>query len=201
LRRFIRSFGIVQSASLKLISLHVALVSSLYRCCAGDVTRIPRNKVHWAWVRDGQNCSMIECHASALPGHGEVRKSAVSLLADDEVLSDDKIAANARVHTDPEEIRTGAGNFSIDARLGLPGAPPRRTQAPLNAADRTTSAKRLISVEVARAQVSVRLEPDLSPTNRLDIKDKAQWMEQPYGSAPLPYRRPARPIRPAPIAS
>jgi putative oxidoreductase len=25
---------------------------------------------------------------------------------------------------------TGAGKFSIDARLGLPGAPPRRTQAP-----------------------------------------------------------------------
>jgi putative oxidoreductase len=25
---------------------------------------------------------------------------------------------------------TGAGKYSIDARLGLPGAPPRRTQAP-----------------------------------------------------------------------
>jgi quercetin dioxygenase-like cupin family protein len=76
-----------------------------YRCRAGDIMRIPRNKVHWAWVRDGHNCSVIECHAPALPGHGEARKSAVSLLADDEVLSDDKIAANARVHIDPEEIR------------------------------------------------------------------------------------------------
>jgi hypothetical protein len=39
-----------------------------------------------------------------LPGHGEARKSAVSLLADDEALSDDKVAANARVHVDPEQI-------------------------------------------------------------------------------------------------
>ena len=108
LRRFIRSFGIVQSASLKLISLHVALGSSLYRCRAGDVMRIPRNEAPWAWVRDDRNCSVIECHAPALPGHGEARKSAVPLLADDEVLSDDKIAANARVHVDPEQIRKDA---------------------------------------------------------------------------------------------
>src|SRR3546814_11659017 len=39
-------------------------------------------------------------------------------------------------------------------------------------ADRTTSAKRSISVEVARAQVSVRLEHGLSLTNRIDIKDE-----------------------------
>src|SRR3546814_6343276 len=93
LRRFIRSFGIVQSASLQLILLHVALSSSLYRCRAGDVMRVPRNKDPWTWMRDGQSCS--ECHAPALPGHGEARKSAVSLLADDEALSDDRIAANA----------------------------------------------------------------------------------------------------------
>jgi hypothetical protein len=104
LRRFIRSFGIVQSASLQLISLHVALGSSLYRCRAGDVMRVPRNKAPWAWVRDGRSCSVIECPAPALPGHGKARKSGVSALADDEVLSDDKIAANARVHIDPEQI-------------------------------------------------------------------------------------------------
>jgi hypothetical protein len=56
-------------------------------------------------VRDGQHCSVIECPAPALPGHGKARKSGVSALADDEVLSDDKIAANARVHVDPEQIR------------------------------------------------------------------------------------------------
>ena len=108
LRRFIRSFGIVQSASLQLISLYVALVSSLCRCRAGDVMRVPRNKVPWAWVHDGQSCSVVKCPAPALPGHGEARKSAVSLLADDEVLFDDKIAANARVHVDPEQIRKDA---------------------------------------------------------------------------------------------
>src|SRR3546814_13574806 len=81
LRRFIRSFGIVQSASLQLISLHVALVSSLHRCRAGDVMRVPRHKAPWTWVHDGQNCPVIECHAMALPGHGEARELAVSPLA------------------------------------------------------------------------------------------------------------------------
>src|SRR3546814_1500281 len=67
LRRFIRSFGIVQSASLQLISLHVALVSSLHRCRAGDVMRVPRHKAPWTWVHDGQNCSVrSEEHTSEL---------------------------------------------------------------------------------------------------------------------------------------
>src|SRR3546814_80701 len=86
LRRFTRSFWIVQSASLQLISLHVALSSSLCRCRAGDVMRVPRNKAPWTWVHDGQSCSVIECPAPALPGHGEARKSAVSPLADVRVL-------------------------------------------------------------------------------------------------------------------
>src|SRR3546814_6786722 len=86
LRRFIRSFGIVQSALLQLISLHVALVSSLCRYRAGDAMRGPRHKAPWTWVHDGRNCSVIECLAPALPGHGEARKSAVSPLADVRVL-------------------------------------------------------------------------------------------------------------------
>src|SRR3546814_10369015 len=48
--------------------------------------RVPRHKAPWTWVHDGQNCSVIECHALALPGHGEARKLAVSPLADVRVL-------------------------------------------------------------------------------------------------------------------
>jgi quercetin dioxygenase-like cupin family protein len=76
-----------------------------YRCGKGDIMRIPRNKLHWAWVRADSNCSVIESHSPPLPGNGEARLSALSLLADDETLPDDKIAMNARVMMDPEEVR------------------------------------------------------------------------------------------------
>lgn len=76
-----------------------------YRCHAGDILRIPRNSLHWAWVRGRESCSVIETHSPPLPGHGEARNTAVSLLAPDETLSDDHVARNARVHMDPEEVR------------------------------------------------------------------------------------------------
>jgi mannose-6-phosphate isomerase-like protein (cupin superfamily) len=76
-----------------------------WRCTEGDIMRIPRDKLHWAWVRGSENCSVIEVHTPPLPGNGEeARKAAVGLLADDEVLSDDKCALNARVHMDPDEV-------------------------------------------------------------------------------------------------
>lgn len=77
-----------------------------WRCRAGDIMRIPRDKVHWAWVRGDENCSVIESHSPPLPGNGpEARAAAMSLLADDEELTDDKAAENARVEMDPEEVR------------------------------------------------------------------------------------------------
>jgi mannose-6-phosphate isomerase-like protein (cupin superfamily) len=76
-----------------------------WRCREGDIMRIPRDKVHWAWVRGTENCSVIEVHTPPLPGNGEVaRKAAHSLLADDEELTDDRCAQNARVEMDKEEV-------------------------------------------------------------------------------------------------
>jgi hypothetical protein len=48
------------------------------------------------------------------------------------------VGTGRRAHLEPVKTAartvaayvTGAGKYSIDARLGLPGAPPRRTQAP-----------------------------------------------------------------------
>lgn len=77
-----------------------------YRCTAGDIMRIPRDKVHWAWVRADENCTVIESHSPPLPGNTpENREVSVALLADDEELTDDKSALNARVEMDPEEVR------------------------------------------------------------------------------------------------
>jgi mannose-6-phosphate isomerase-like protein (cupin superfamily) len=76
-----------------------------WRCREGDIMRIPRDKLHWAWVRGTENCVVIEVHSPPLLGNSEeARKAAVPLLADDEELSDDKCALNARVHMDPKEV-------------------------------------------------------------------------------------------------
>lgn len=77
-----------------------------YRCRAGDIMRIPRDKVHWAWVRGDENCAVIESHSPPLPGNGaEARAAAVALLADDEELAEGKAALNARVPMDADEVR------------------------------------------------------------------------------------------------
>jgi mannose-6-phosphate isomerase-like protein (cupin superfamily) len=77
-----------------------------WRCTAGDIMRIPRDTVHWAWVRGTENCSVIESHSPPLPGNGaEARAAAYALLADDEELTDEKAAQNARVDMDPETVR------------------------------------------------------------------------------------------------
>ena len=76
-----------------------------WHCKPGDIMRIPRDKLHWAWVRSKEVCSVIETHSPPLPGHGAGRDAAVPLLADDEVLSEDRIAKNARVHMDPDEVK------------------------------------------------------------------------------------------------
>jgi mannose-6-phosphate isomerase-like protein (cupin superfamily) len=76
-----------------------------WRCREGDIMRIPRDKVHWAWVKGEENCAVVEVHTPPLPGNGEAaRKAATALLADDEVLSDDRCATNARVPMDPKDV-------------------------------------------------------------------------------------------------
>src|SRR5215469_9600093 len=52
-----------------------------WRCRAGDIMRIPRNKVHWAYNRGDAPCTIIESHCPPLIGNDEeARKTAVPLL-------------------------------------------------------------------------------------------------------------------------
>jgi quercetin dioxygenase-like cupin family protein len=44
---------------------------------AGDFFRIPRNAVHWGWVKSGRECTVIEVHAPAVDP--QKRKGAVGL--------------------------------------------------------------------------------------------------------------------------
>jgi mannose-6-phosphate isomerase-like protein (cupin superfamily) len=41
-----------------------------YRCKAGDVMRIPRNKVHWAWNRGNETAVVFESHSPPLRDRG-----------------------------------------------------------------------------------------------------------------------------------
>src|SRR5579872_4669921 len=44
---------------------------------AGDFYRVPRNAVHWGWVRSDQPCTILEVHAPALDP--STRKNIVGL--------------------------------------------------------------------------------------------------------------------------
>jgi hypothetical protein len=54
-----------------------------FRCKTGDFMRIPRNAVHWTWVRAAGGCTMLETHTPSLTGDPEL-KGAVSLVASTE---------------------------------------------------------------------------------------------------------------------
>lgn len=92
-----------------------------WRCRAGDIMRIPRGKVHWAWVRGNENSAVIESHAPPLPGNGpEARAAAAGLLAADEVLTDDRAARNERVDMSAAEVKRieAAAMAEEEAALG-----------------------------------------------------------------------------------
>ncbi len=46
----------------------------------GDIVRVPRNAVHWAWVREPGNCVLFESHTPPLIGDEKMSKGAFSLL-------------------------------------------------------------------------------------------------------------------------
>ncbi len=39
-----------------------------FRCVKGDIVRVPRNLVHWTWVRAAEGCLMVESHTPHLTG-------------------------------------------------------------------------------------------------------------------------------------
>ena len=51
-----------------------------YRAVKGDIVRIPRNAVHWAWVRDKGGCVLFESHTPPLTGDDKMKKGALPLL-------------------------------------------------------------------------------------------------------------------------
>jgi quercetin dioxygenase-like cupin family protein len=55
-----------------------------YRCKAGDVMRIPRNKVHWAWNRGPAQATVIETHSPPITANNQNLEKIVSLLGPDE---------------------------------------------------------------------------------------------------------------------
>jgi hypothetical protein len=55
-----------------------------YRCKAGDVMRIPRSKVHWAWNRGSETAIVFESHCPPLTGTIHGRGHAVALLGPDD---------------------------------------------------------------------------------------------------------------------
>ena len=55
-----------------------------FRAVKGDIVRIPRNAIHWAWVREPGNCVLFESHTPPLIGDEKMSKGAFSLLGPDE---------------------------------------------------------------------------------------------------------------------
>ena len=52
-----------------------------FRCRKGDIVRIPRNAVHWTWVRNVSGCTMLESHTPSLTGDPALRPGAVAMVA------------------------------------------------------------------------------------------------------------------------
>jgi quercetin dioxygenase-like cupin family protein len=52
-----------------------------FRARKGDIVRVPRNIVHWAWVRSAGGCTLLETHTPSLTGDPALAKGAVALVA------------------------------------------------------------------------------------------------------------------------
>ena len=50
-----------------------------FRCVKGDIVRVPRNLVHWTWVRAEKGCLMVETHTPQLTGDPDLAKRAYSM--------------------------------------------------------------------------------------------------------------------------
>lgn len=59
-----------------------------YLCRKGDIVRVPRNAIHWVWVRDPNGCTMLETHTAPLTGDPKLANGAVALAHKDEDFSE-----------------------------------------------------------------------------------------------------------------
>src|ERR1035437_1350388 len=86
-----------------------------YRCVKGDLLRIPRNKIHWAWNRGTAPCVMLESHTPPLIGDEMLRRAATPMLGPDE--NSDVITGVRNIHLDYdklEEVEQRAINDPIE---------------------------------------------------------------------------------------
>ncbi|HTI65964.1 MAG TPA: cupin domain-containing protein [Caulobacteraceae bacterium] len=93
----------VVEGSIWLFIGNVAILAS-----KGDIVRIPRNAVHWSWVREPGGCVLLETHTPPLIGDDKMKNGAVSLLAPDEDRA--KVTAVENIFT------TSAGMEEIEAQ-------------------------------------------------------------------------------------
>ena len=63
----------------------------------GDIVRIPRNALHWSWVREPGGCVLLETHTPPLTGDEKMKNGAISMLAEHEDTS--KIIAVENIFT------------------------------------------------------------------------------------------------------
>lgn len=81
---------------------------------AGDLCRIPRNAMHWAWNRNDADVTLIEVHAPACDPL--VRKGALGLYLDSETpnLSTAVNTVRSGFDADPMEIEARVLGMTVD---------------------------------------------------------------------------------------
>jgi quercetin dioxygenase-like cupin family protein len=80
----------------------------------GDIFRVPRNALHWSWVRGDRPCVLIEFHAPPLIGSARLRATAVALAGQGESL-----AGVAGIDSDWPEIDQAAAERRMLARAAI----------------------------------------------------------------------------------
>jgi quercetin dioxygenase-like cupin family protein len=64
--------------------LYVFVENTGFLAKKGDLFRIPRNAIHWSWVRGNGPCVLLEAHSPPLVGDPGVMDTAVALMSSGE---------------------------------------------------------------------------------------------------------------------
>ena len=76
-----------------------------YLCKPGDIMRIPKDKIHWAWNRGGELAKIIETHCPPLIGnHAAARSTSVGLLGPEEDKEKVPYVINKVIPMDPKDV-------------------------------------------------------------------------------------------------
>jgi quercetin dioxygenase-like cupin family protein len=68
----------------------------------GDFYRVPKNAVHWGWIRSDKPCTIVECHSPAVePGR---RRNSIGLFAEGEAPDTSKAVPTVNVEIDTARI-------------------------------------------------------------------------------------------------